>query len=91
MKHEKKYAEVHYKMLLALQIVFIVLCVVLIGAIMFQHRKKGGFSGSFGAGTQLDVQSGSWQRMTQMTKLTVILTAVFMIFSLALVYASSKM
>jgi preprotein translocase subunit SecG len=56
-----------------------------VGVILLQHRKSGGFSGSFGgAGTQMD-NSGSWQRMTSMTKITVVLTAAFMVLSIVLV------
>ena len=66
-------------------VVFIALCVALTGVILLQHRKSGGFTGSFGGGgTQMDT-SGSWQRMTSMTKITVVLTAVFMLLSLILV------
>lgn len=76
-------------MMIVLQIVFLVLCIALIGIIMLQRRKTGGFSGSFGgAGTQMDMQQGSWQRMTSMTKLTVVLTALFMVLSFAMVYAT---
>jgi preprotein translocase subunit SecG len=67
-------------------ILFLVLCVALIAVILMQHRKSGGFSGSFGGGgTQMDMSGGSWQRMTTITKITVALTAVFMVLSLILV------
>lgn len=66
-------------------VVFIALCLALVGVILLQQRKSGGFSGNFGGGgTQMDT-SGSWQRMTSMTKITVVLTAVFMVLSLVLV------
>jgi preprotein translocase subunit SecG len=53
--------------------------------ILLQHRKSGGFSGNFGGGgTQMDA-SGSWQRMTSMTKITVIMATLFMLISLILV------
>jgi preprotein translocase subunit SecG len=66
-------------------VLFLVLCAVLIGVILTQHRKSGGFSGSFGGGgTQMDMSGGSWQRMSMMTKVTVVLTAVFMVLSLLL-------
>lgn len=69
-----------------LSIVFLVLCVALSGVIMMQHRKSGGFSGSFGgAGTQMDAAGGTWQRMTSLTKLTAILMTGFMLLALLLV------
>ena len=72
-----------------LAIVHIFVCIALIGVILLQHRKTGGFSGSFGgAGTQMDASGGSWQRMTGLTKITVAFTAVFMAFSLILVVIS---
>jgi preprotein translocase subunit SecG len=68
-----------------ISILFVVLCIGLMAVILLQHRKSGGFSGSFGGGgTQMDT-SGSWQRMTSMTKITVIMTALFMIVSIVLV------
>lgn len=72
-----------------LSIMFLLLCIALSGVIMMQHRKSGGFSGAFGGGgTQMDASSGTWQRMTSLTKLTAVLTAVFMVLSLALVVMS---
>jgi preprotein translocase subunit SecG len=62
-----------------LEIVFILLCFALMCVVLMQHRKSGGFTGSFGGGgTQMDLSGGSWQRMTSMTKITVVLVAVFM-------------
>lgn len=72
-------------MLMFLQVVFIILCVLLMGVIMIQQRKSGGFSGSFGGGSQPDMSGGSWQRMTSATKLTVVLAALFMICAIVLV------
>ncbi|MDR3075722.1 MAG: preprotein translocase subunit SecG [Synergistaceae bacterium] len=67
-------------------VLFVVLCLALIAVILMQHRKSGGFSGSFGGGgTQMDVSGGSWQRMSTMTKITVGLTAVFMLLSLIMI------
>ena len=64
-------------------VLFLILCLALIAVILLQHRKSGGFSGSFGGGgTQMDMSGGSWQRMTTMTKITVGLTALFMLLSL---------
>jgi preprotein translocase subunit SecG len=69
-----------------LSVVFLALCIALMGIILVQHRKSGGFSGSFGGGgTQMDMSGGSWQRMSSMTKITVTLTAVFMLLSVILV------
>jgi preprotein translocase subunit SecG len=66
-------------------VLFLLLCVGLIVVILSQHRKSGGFTGSFGGGgTQMDMSGGSWQRMSMMTKITVVLTAVFMVLSLVL-------
>lgn len=68
-----------------LSIVFLALCIGLTGIILLQHRKSGGFSGSFGGGgTQMDT-SGSWQRMTSLTKTTVVLAGLFMFLSVILV------
>lgn len=73
-------------MKILLSIAFVALCVCLMGVILMQHRKSGGFSGNFGGGgTQMDASSGSWQRMTSVTKLTVVLTAVFMVLAMILV------
>jgi preprotein translocase subunit SecG len=67
-----------------ISVLFLLLCAGLIAVILTQHRKSGGFSGSFGGGTQMDMSGGSWQRMSTMTKITVVLTAVFMVLSLVL-------
>ncbi|MDL2263039.1 preprotein translocase subunit SecG [Synergistaceae bacterium OttesenSCG-928-I11] len=73
-------------MKILLSAAFIVLCIALMGVILMQHRKSGGFTGSFGGGgTQMDTSGGSWQRMTSMTKITVVLTGVFMVLALLLV------
>lgn len=75
-------------MKIALAIVYAVVCIALIGVILSQHRKQGGFSGSFGgAGTQQD-NTGSWQRMTSASKLTVGLTALFMILAVVIIKLS---
>lgn len=69
-----------------LSIIFLALSIVLMGVILLQHRKSGGFTGSFGGGgTQMDVSSGSWQRMNSLTKITVVMTGVFMFLALVLV------
>jgi preprotein translocase subunit SecG len=67
-------------------VLFVILCIALVVVILMQHRKSGGFAGSFGGGgTQMDMSGGSWQRMSTMTKITVGLTAVFMILSLVMI------
>lgn len=72
-------------MKLILGIVHIVLCVALIAVVMLQQRKQGGFSGIFGGGTQADMGGSQWQRFTGLTKITVVLSALFMVTSVALV------
>jgi preprotein translocase subunit SecG len=65
-----------------LSLVHIVLSVALMGVVLLQHRKQGGFGGVFGGGTQAD--AGQWQRFTGLTKVTVILAGFFMLSSLLL-------
>ena len=63
-------------------ILHILVCVALIGVIMMQHRKSGGFTGSFGGGgTQVDM-GGTWQRMSSLTKVTAGLMVAFMVLSI---------
>jgi len=50
--------------------------------VLLQRRKQGGFTGMFGGGTQMD--SGQWQRFTGLSKLTLVLFALFMLTSLIL-------
>lgn len=69
-----------------LAVAHIIIAVLLMGAVLIQQRKQGGFSGIFGGGTQAD--SGQWQRFTGMTKITIILAAAFMITSVLLVLIS---
>ena len=65
-----------------LGIVHLAVCFALIAIVMIQHRKSGGFSGSFGGGgTQAD-NSGTWQRMSSLTKITAGLMAAFMVLSI---------
>ncbi|MDI9370359.1 MAG: preprotein translocase subunit SecG [Synergistaceae bacterium] len=66
-------------------IVHILLCVALSAIVLLQQRKEGGFSGIFGGGTQTDMSASQWQRFTGLTKLTVILTTIFMVMSVVLV------
>lgn len=62
-------------------ILHILICVALVGVIMMQHRKSGGFTGSFGGGgTQADT-GGTWQRMSSLTKITAGLMLAFMVLS----------
>lgn len=67
-----------------LAVIHIVVSVMLIFAVLIQHRKQGGFSGVFGGGTQAD--AGQWQRFTGLTKLTIILAVVFMVTSFFIVF-----
>ncbi len=69
-----------------LAIVHIIVSIVLMAAVLIQQRKQGGFSGIFGGGTQAD--AGQWQRFTGLTKITIVLAAVFMITSVLLVLLS---
>ncbi len=63
-------------------ILHILVCVALVAVIMMQHRKSGGFTGSFGGGgTQAD-SGGTWQRMSSLTKITAGLMLAFMILSI---------
>jgi preprotein translocase subunit SecG len=71
-----------------LSLVQILLSFGIMAAILFQHRKSGGFSGVFGGGTQADMGGGSWQRMSSLNKLTVVLLVCFMLLSLILVVIS---
>ena len=65
-----------------LSLILIVLSVMLMVVVLLQHRKQGGFSGAFGGGTQ--AETGQWQRFTGLSKLTVILFALFLLNSLIL-------
>lgn len=66
-----------------LGIIHLIVSLALISVILMQHRKSGGFTGSFsGGGTHADNANGSWTRMTTLVKLTVILVVLFMVISL---------
>jgi preprotein translocase subunit SecG len=69
-------------------VVHIILAVSLMTVILLQQRKQGGFSGVFGGGTQADATGGQWQRFTLLSKVTVLLAALFLISSLLLVILS---
>ena len=62
-----------------LSLVHIVIFVVLMMIVLAQHRKEGGFAGVFRGGTQAD--AGQWQRFSGLTKITVVLAALFMLTS----------
>ncbi len=68
-----------------LGIVHILLSIALMGVVLLQQRKEGGFSGIFGGGTQSDMGGSQWQRLSGLTKITVVLTGLFMLTSLVLV------
>jgi preprotein translocase subunit SecG len=68
-----------------LGIVHILLCIALSGVVLLQQRKQGGFAGIFGGGTQADMGGSQWQRFTGLTKITVVLTGLFMATSIILV------
>ncbi|MDR3231752.1 MAG: preprotein translocase subunit SecG [Synergistaceae bacterium] len=63
-------------------LIHVVVSVILMVVVLLQHRKQGGFGGAFGGGTQADV--GQWQRFTGLTKITVVLAALFMVTSMFL-------
>lgn len=69
-----------------LKIIFGVLhvltCVALISVVMLQHRKSGGFTGAFGGGGTPMENSGTWQRMSALTKLTSCLMIAFMLLAI---------
>lgn len=68
-----------------LGVIHILLCIALAGVVLLQQRKQGGFSGIFGGGTQADAGGGQWQRFTGLSKITVVLTGIFMVTSIILV------
>lgn len=69
-------------------VVHMVLSIALIGIVLLQQRKEGGFSGIFGGGTQADMGGSQWQRLSGLTKITVVLTSLFMLTSIVLVMMS---
>ena len=69
-------------MKILLGVLHLLVSFALIGVIMMQHRKSGGFTGSFGGGgTQAD-SNGTWQRMSSLTKITTGLLVAFMLLSI---------
>lgn len=70
-------------MRIVLSTLHIIVAILLMIVVMVQQRKQGGFAGVFGGGTQAD--SGQWQRFTALTKVTIVLAAIFMCTSFLLV------
>lgn len=69
-------------------IIHIIVSVALVGSVMVQSRKSGGFTGAFGGGgTQMD-NNGTWQRMSSMTKVTTALLIAFMLLAMIQVVIS---
>ena len=66
-----------------LGIIHILVCLALITVVLMQHRRSGGFTGAFGGGgTQADMNNGTWQRMSGLTKVTAVLMGAFMVISI---------
>ncbi|GAB1486742.1 preprotein translocase subunit SecG [Aminivibrio sp.] len=66
-----------------LGVIHILICISLSGVILLQ-QKTGGFSGIFGGG-QADMGGSQWQRFTGLSKVTVVLTVLFMVTAIVLV------
>jgi preprotein translocase subunit SecG len=62
---------------------------VLISVVLMHRRKQSGFSGIFGSGTQADI-GGQWQRFNTLSKITVVITILFMLLSIVLVMITKK-
>jgi len=67
-----------------LSVIHFILCIMVMVVVLLQRRKQGGFGGVFGGGTQMD--SGQWQRFTGLTKVTIVLFALFMLTSIFLTF-----
>jgi len=67
-----------------LSVIHIILCILVMVVVLLQRRKQGGFGGAFGGGTQADY--GQWQRFTGLSKLTVVLFALFMLTAIVLTF-----
>ncbi|MCI6261077.1 preprotein translocase subunit SecG [Pyramidobacter sp. SM-530-WT-4B] len=67
-----------------LSIVQILLCVVLMAVVLLQPRKQGR-GGIFGGATLADPTANQWARFSGLSKITVIVCALFMLNSLALI------
>ena len=67
-----------------LSVIHLVLCIMVMVIVLLQRRKQGGFGGAFGGGTQAEY--GQWQRFTGLTKLTIVLFALFMLTAIVLTF-----
>ena len=67
-----------------LSIVQILLCVVLMAGVMLQPRKQGR-GGIFGGATLADPTANQWARFSGLSKITVVVCALFMLNSLVLI------
>ena len=67
-----------------LAIVQILLCVVLMIVVMLQPRKQGR-GGIFGGATLADPTANQWARFSGLSKITVVVCALFMLNSLVLI------
>ena len=67
-----------------LAIVQILLCVVLMIVVMLQPRKQGR-GGIFGRATLADPTANQWSRFSGLSKITVVVCALFMLNSLVLI------
>lgn len=66
-----------------LSIAQILLSIVLTAAVIFQPRKQGR-GGIFGGATFADPTANQWSRFSTLSKVTVVLCALFMVNSLVL-------
>lgn len=67
-----------------LSIVQIILCLVLVSIVMLQPRKQGR-GGVLGGATLADPTANQWSRFSTLSKITVVVCALFMINSLILI------
>lgn len=67
-----------------LSIVHILLCVALM-AVVLLHPRKQGRGGIFGGVTMPDPTANQWSRFSTLTKITVVICALFMLNSLILI------
>lgn len=74
-------------MLMFLSVVQIVLSVVLMAVVLLQPRKQGR-GGIFGGATFADPTANQWSRFTALSRITVVVCALFMLNSLALIMLS---
>lgn len=69
-------------------IIHVIVSIALVGSVMIQSRKSGGFTGAFGGGGNQMDNGGTWQRMSSMTKVTASLLLVFMLLAMIQVIIS---